>query len=131
MTPLFFAMNHPNYARYLTVYVSSLEYLSMMPPCQQSLDLHLKRVNYQVRIWKTALQQFPELPPVELHGWKRCNNALSIDWGEKMFPIELTDILTSESHISNSSESESSDLSGDESAYSECCSSSDNTSDEN
>lgn len=104
--------------------------LSMLPPCQQSLDLHLKRVNYQVRIWKTALQQFPELPPVELHGWKHCNNALSIDWGEKMFPTELTDILASESHISNSSDSQSNDLSGDESAYSECCSSSDNTSDE-
>ena len=66
--------------------------------------MHLKRVNYQVRIWKRALQQFPELPPVEFHGWKRCNNTLSIDWGEKMFPIELADILTSESHISNSSE---------------------------
>ena len=101
-----------------------------MPQCQQSLDLHLKRVNYQVRIWKKALQQFPELPPVEFHGWKRCNNTLSIDWGEKMFPLELTDILTSESHISNSSESESSDLSGDKNAYSECYSSSDNTSDE-
>ena len=67
--------------------------LSLLPPCQTSLNLHMQRANYQALVWKKSLQAFPELPVPENHGWKMGEGQLLIDWGDEMFPQELENIL--------------------------------------
>ena len=67
--------------------------LSLLPPCRNSLHLHIKRVNYQVLIWKKALQQFPEIPEASDNGWKYISGELLVDWGDNMFPEDIDDIL--------------------------------------
>ena len=36
--------------------------LSTFPPCRRVLAQHIKRVNFQVCIWRRALYHFPEIP---------------------------------------------------------------------
>ena len=43
--------------------------LDSLPPTQDALQLHLRRVNHQVLIWKTALQPCPPLPNPDGNGW--------------------------------------------------------------
>ena len=39
------------------------------PPCQRVLIQHLKRVNYQVCIWRRAHEQYPEIPSPQEFGF--------------------------------------------------------------
>ena len=43
---------------------------SFLPPCRSTLQMHIKRVNYQTLLWKKSTISFPDLPPAEEHGWK-------------------------------------------------------------
>ena len=68
--------------------------LANLPPCSSSLKEHTKRVNYQVRIWKLAEENFPEKPEPIHHGWKRVENGLEPSWCEKdILPTQLVDLL--------------------------------------
>ena len=51
--------------------------LATLPPSKACLEEHIRRTNYQVRIWKTAHVAISELPkPWDGHGgWKRENLA--------------------------------------------------------
>lgn len=42
-----------------------------LPPCKDALQLHIKRVNYQVAIWRRSLKKSPTIPDAtDGHGWK-------------------------------------------------------------
>ena len=73
--------------------------LSLIPPCRSVLRMHIKRVNYQVLLWKKSFMPHPNLPPPEAHGWKQSDEdgQLEFDWCEgSIMPNELVDIASSE-----------------------------------
>ena len=43
--------------------------LDALPPTQDALILHIKRVNYQTMVWNKALEPCPSLPKPEDSGW--------------------------------------------------------------
>ncbi|KAG1661141.1 hypothetical protein GQR58_021586 [Nymphon striatum] len=57
-----------------------------IPPCADSLCKHYLQANYQANIWKSALQNSPDIPGPGGHGWKldlsdpAC--GLVLDWVE-------------------------------------------------
>ena len=58
------------------------------------LQLHIKRSNYQALIWKRSTEAYPLIPaPLFYHGWKNCNGQICVDWGDKLFPKEIQEIL--------------------------------------
>ena len=68
--------------------------LGNLPPCLGSLKQHLKRVNYQVKIWKLALENFPEIPTPCDHGWRFGESGLEPLWSEEaVLPAQLADLL--------------------------------------
>ena len=78
------------------------EDLSFLPPSREALKMHIKRVNYQVRIWKLLPIQNPEiLSPLE-NGWIIINNKLEPKWvDEKILPTSLIDILDEDDLLSD------------------------------
>ena len=79
--------------------------LASFPPCWSSLQQHLKRVNFQVRIWKLANENFPEIPDPTLHGWTYVGDSLEPTWSSKpILPTELVDLM--EEKIDSDSEEE-------------------------
>jgi hypothetical protein len=72
--------------------------IGSLPPCQSTLQEHLKRVNFQVGIWKRAHVPQPELPdptcPMHGHGWTIEDGVFQPKWsGSEVLPHELADIL--------------------------------------
>ena len=67
--------------------------ISLLPPCKRTLEQLLKRVNYQVRIWKLSHKPYADIQEPELHGWKVEDGILRPHWfdGADM-PTQLTDI---------------------------------------
>ena len=55
--------------------------LSALPPPRVSLQEHIRRVNYQIAIWKRAHIPKPEIPhPAEDQGWIIRNGRLEPCW---------------------------------------------------
>ena len=68
--------------------------LSLLPPCQASLHMHIERVNYQTTIWKQAHVAAPNVPSPVGCGWKMEDGCLSVDWIKgDMMPQQLADVL--------------------------------------
>ncbi len=54
---------------------------SQLPPCENCLNLHALRANYQSAIWGHSLQTTPRIPnPSDSHGCHEEDNGLSICW---------------------------------------------------
>ena len=72
--------------------------LSTLPPPKVCLREHIKRVNYQVAIWKRAHIQNPEVPsPVDNNGWVMVGDSIEPKWYEgDTLPPKLADILEQE-----------------------------------
>ena len=91
--------------------------LANLPPCFSSLKQHIKQVNYQVRIWKLAEENFPERPQPTNHGWKLTEMGLEPLWSEEnILPTQLVDLLEDvvvpdTDEEDNEYESDSSDIS--------------------
>ena len=69
--------------------------MGTFPPCKRCLVQHIKRVNYQVSIWKNAHIPDPEIPAVsEEYGWTVVNGYLEPLWieGALLLP-RMVDIL--------------------------------------
>jgi hypothetical protein len=68
--------------------------LSQLPPCQSSLQKHIKREYYQAQIWRQATEN-KEIPNPDQNGWKTtAHGNFLIDWcTEDILPLELVDIL--------------------------------------
>ena len=53
----------------------------LLPPNQDSLNLHISRANYQCYIWRHAMQSMLNLPNFCNHGWKVDDDGnVSIKW---------------------------------------------------
>lgn len=69
--------------------------LSLLPPCQSSLKMHINRANYQALLWKSASLQNPDIPGPDGHGWKAEEGNLVYVWSDgDVLPPELSDILS-------------------------------------
>ena len=64
--------------------------LSILPPCQSALNLHIMRANYVAKIWKLAGTAIVDLPLPSHHGWYADS---SIQWTEEIFPQDITTLL--------------------------------------
>lgn len=71
--------------------------LSSFPPCKDSLEQHIRRANYQVGIWKRALENNPVIPcPTQGHGWTKNGDVIVPLWSTKdILPPRLVDVLES------------------------------------
>ena len=68
--------------------------LGSLPPCSSTLRQHIVRSNLQIGIWKRAMENFPELPDVEEHGWMKGEYFLEPRWCDgEVLPEELTGLL--------------------------------------
>jgi len=68
--------------------------LGSLPPCRRSLEQHIRRVNYQVGIWKRSHIPEPDVPDVKSgHGWVLKDDKLEPLWytGD-VLPQQLIDI---------------------------------------
>ena len=54
--------------------------ITKLPPCQDSLKLHLKRANYQAAVWKRCFRPKPNTPSPHGHGWDISDGVISIVW---------------------------------------------------
>ena len=84
-------MIHVNDARYKIFEKKQLKSkqltdLYLLPPCQRTLILHLKRANYVAKIWKSANTAMIDLPTPAEHGW---DGEGDISWTDEMFPEDL------------------------------------------
>ena len=70
--------------------------MSLLPPCQESLKMHVTRANYQALIWKKADQATPSILGPDGHGWNTIvKGGLEIGWTNgNLMPQELADIIT-------------------------------------
>ena len=71
--------------------------LASVAPCRKSLEQHIRRVNYQVGIWKHSHLPDPDIPaPTENHGWHSVDGKLEPLWfnGEAL-PKSVIDISQS------------------------------------
>ena len=60
--------------------------MTLLPPSQAALTMHIKRANYQALVWKNAHVPNLKLPgPAEGHGWGIGDNGLEYDWCEGPF----------------------------------------------
>jgi hypothetical protein len=72
--------------------------LGVLPPCRNCLREHLKRVNYQVGIWKRAHIAKPVYPePTHDNGWQCVDGMIEPKWVSGDFiPQQLADVLVEE-----------------------------------
>ncbi|KAL2089326.1 hypothetical protein ACEWY4_014014 [Coilia grayii] len=91
--------------------------MSSLPPCQKSLTQHIRRVNFQVAVWKRASIAHPMIPSaVQGHGWLMTDNGLQPLWYEgESHPENLQDLCEekNEASYSDSDSSAGSDESDD------------------
>ncbi len=57
--------------------------ITKLPPCHDSTVLHIRRVNYQVAIWKRCLDNDTGAPSPHGHGWVVLGSDISILWMSK------------------------------------------------
>ena len=68
--------------------------ISSLPACSSSLRQHMKRTNYQVRIWKMPMENYHEIPDPTDHGWTIGLDGLEPLWSEKpILPTNMIDML--------------------------------------
>ena len=93
--------------------------LGVLPPCRNCLREHLKRVNYQIRIWKRAHIAKPAYPePIHDDCWQCVDGMIEPKWVSGDFiPQQLADVLVEE-NIAGLTESDESDDEFDDVLYS-------------
>lgn len=78
-----------------TLSISNGMDMSLLPPCRSALEMHIRRVNYQVFVWIHAHENRPGLPDLDKSGWKIDGEEIEYDWvkGNLIVPEQLIDIL--------------------------------------
>ncbi len=66
--------------------------LSLLPPCQSNLKLHIKRSNYVASIFRQAGCLMMDLDDPANHGWDESG---SVAWSDKCYPDDVTELLLS------------------------------------
>ena len=64
--------------------------MPLLPPCKSVLLLHMKRVNYVAKIWKSSLTSWLESNDITEHGWLPDDSTI---WVDDIFPCEVEEIL--------------------------------------
>ena len=64
--------------------------LSLLPPCQSVLRLHLSRAIYIANLWKQSLTAQVHSPDISEFGWHPDG---AIVWVEEVFPAEVEEIM--------------------------------------
>ena len=64
--------------------------MSILPPCEWTLLLHVKHVNYVAKLWKTFLDLDFTLLNTQNHGWL---DSGAIQWVEEVFLEDYRDCL--------------------------------------
>ena len=69
--------------------------IASLPPCKMALEQHIRRVNYQVAIWKRAHLNTPHIPnPTEVHGWHMVDGCLEPLWVDgPIIPRNMEELL--------------------------------------
>ena len=69
--------------------------MGTIPPCRACLQQHIRRVNYQVGVWKRANRANPDVPdPTDGHGWTMNGDSLEPLWTDaEILPQSLVDIM--------------------------------------
>ena len=82
--------------------------MAKLPPCRRSLEQHIRRVNYQMGIWKRAHLVNTDIPvPIDGHGWTLVNGKLEPLWYEgHVLPQQLADIAEKSVYVDDDSDSD-------------------------
>ena len=70
--------------------------MATLPPCKKTLVEHIRRVNYQVAIWKNAHIAQPNIPdPCDNNGWTKKTGVLEPLWFKEneVVPESMVDML--------------------------------------
>jgi hypothetical protein len=76
--------------------------IGTLPPCRKCLEQHIRRVNYQVGIWKNAHIAAPNIPTdMKEHGWLEVDGSVEPLWIDgdilpRQMSTVLQDVLESE-----------------------------------
>ena len=78
-----------------TLNISNGMDMSLLPPCRSTLEMHIRRVNYQVFVWIHSRENKPGLPDLDKSGLKINGEEIEYDWvkGNLIVPEQLIDIL--------------------------------------
>ena len=64
--------------------------LSILPPCQKSLFLHMERSNYIANLWKSPPVPMTSPPRPSQNGWY---DDCTIQWIDKMYPHDIASLM--------------------------------------
>ena len=68
--------------------------VTKLPPCHDSVVLHIKRANYQTAVWKRALMREMNAPSPHGNGWIVNRNDITISWMSQPYaPPQVLDIV--------------------------------------
>jgi len=82
--------------------------LSTLPPCRGALEQHIRRVNYQVAIWRRADIPVLDVPlPTDGHGWTLISGNLEPLWVDGPILLQILIDELDELDSGNSSDDES------------------------
>ena len=62
----------------------------LLPPCNSSLLLHIKRSNYVVKSWRSSLTSWLDADEISKNGWLPDGSTY---WVDDVFPRETEEIL--------------------------------------
>ena len=71
--------------------------LSLLPPCQSNLKLHIKRSNYVASIFRQAGRLMMDLDDPANHGWDESG---SVVWSDVCYPDDVAELLLSNKIVS-------------------------------
>lgn len=74
----------------------TIQDLSLLPPCRQSLRLHCKRANYVATIWRSCFNANITFQCASQHGWSQDGKIV---WQETAFPSDVESILAEENEL--------------------------------
>lgn len=77
--------------------------LSTLPPCRESLRLHLLRAIYVSGMWKRTSQAMIDLPNFEEFGW---DSSGKVEWITDQYPDDIESMLFDDSYDSDEDEEE-------------------------
>ena len=82
----------------IVINVSDGTDMSLLPPCRSALEMHIRRVNYQVFIWVHAHENSPEIQTIQDSGWKLSRGDIEYQWTKEklIVPQQLVEILCSQ-----------------------------------
>ena len=64
--------------------------LSLLPPCQSSLEIHCKCANFVAKMWRDASNPMLLSDNPVMHGWLPYMN---IEWIREAYPSDITELL--------------------------------------